>query len=132
MAGLFFPLHLLRVQGFYFCPETYQAHTSVYSGFSDINAIIQPKHHKRLQGFTAVFPSICPIPSHTTQQPHKPPMHRLRHAGGYTVKRRPSTDTRDTTATPDAVQVSTAAYYNKVYKGAAVHLCYRSMPGGAS
>lgn len=38
----------------------------------------------------------------------------------------------DTTATPDAVQVSTAAYYNKVYKGATVRLCYRSMPDGTA
>lgn len=36
----------------------------------------------------------------------------------------------DTTATPDAVQVSTAAYYNKVYKSAAHRkLC---QPGGVS
>lgn len=35
-------------------------------------------------------------------------------------------------ATPDAVQLSTAAYYNKVYKGAAVRLCYRSMPDGTA
>lgn len=30
----------------------------------------------------------------------------------------------DTSATPDAVQVSTAAYYNKVYKGAGVRLLW--------
>jgi len=55
MAGLFFTLHLLRVQGFYFYPAAYQPHTSVHSGFSAINAIIQPKHQKPLQGFVWAF-----------------------------------------------------------------------------
>nr|DAL87238.1 MAG TPA: hypothetical protein [Caudoviricetes sp.] len=31
-------MHLLRVQGFYFCPAAYQPHTSVYSGFSATDA----------------------------------------------------------------------------------------------
>ena len=38
----------------------------------------------------------------------------------------------DTTATPDAVQGCAATYYNKVYKGAAVRTCYRSISGGAA
>ena len=39
MAGLFFCLASDTVQGFYFCPITYQPRASVYSSFSDINAI---------------------------------------------------------------------------------------------
>ena len=38
----------------------------------------------------------------------------------------------DTTAAPGVVQASTAAYYNKVYKGAGVRPCYGSMPDGAT
>ena len=82
------------MQGFYFCPATYELPTSVYSGFYSVHAIIQPKCQNRLQGFTAAFPLICPIPAHTIQQPHKPPIHRLFHAGGHSVKRCTCTDTR--------------------------------------
>ena len=34
-----FALHLLRVQGFSFCPAAYQPRTSVYSGLYAIHAI---------------------------------------------------------------------------------------------
>ena len=47
---------------------------------------IQIKRQDRLQGFTAAFPLILPISAHTIQQIRKPPIHRLRHAGGHTVK----------------------------------------------
>ena len=39
---------------------------------------------------------------------------------------------QDTSTTPDTVQVNAAAYYNKVYKGAAVRRYYRSMPDSAA
>jgi hypothetical protein len=54
LAGLFLPC-IDTVQGFYFYPAAYQPHTSVHSGFSAINAIIQPKHQKPLQGFVWAF-----------------------------------------------------------------------------
>nr|DAE75249.1 MAG TPA: hypothetical protein [Caudoviricetes sp.] len=113
------------VQGFSFCQAACEPLTSVYSGLSVVHAIIRPKRQNRLHGFTVAFPLICHTPAHAIQQLHKPPIHRLRSAGGHTIKRSISTDTRRT-ATPDAVQGRVAAYYNKVYKGAAV---YRSMPG---
>lgn len=56
--------------------------------------IIPPQRKNRSQGFTAAFPLICPIPAHTIQQLHKPLIHRLRHAGGHTVKCSASTNTR--------------------------------------
>lgn len=93
MAGLFFCLASDTVQGFYFFPAAYQPRASVYNCFSAIHAIIPPQHQKRLQGFTWVFPLICSIPAHTIQQIHKLPMHRLRHAGGHTIKRSIPTDT---------------------------------------
>lgn len=40
--GFSFALHLLMVQGFYFCQAAYQPHTSVYSGSSVVHAIIPP------------------------------------------------------------------------------------------
>lgn len=55
---------------------------------------IPPQPKKRLQDFVGAFPLIRPIPAHTIQQPHKPPIHRLRHVGWHTVKRRTSSDTR--------------------------------------
>lgn len=82
------------VQGFSFCPAAREPHTSVYSAICIIHAIIQTKRKNRLQGFTAAFPFICPIPAHTIQQPHKPPIRRLRSARGHTVKRCTSTNTR--------------------------------------
>lgn len=82
------------VQGFSFCPAAYQPRTSVYSGFSAANAIIQPKRQNHLQGFAAAFPLIRPIPAHTIQQMYKLPIHRLRNAGWHTVKCCTSTNTR--------------------------------------
>nr|DAE76411.1 MAG TPA: hypothetical protein [Caudoviricetes sp.] len=94
MAGLFFCLVSAEGARLLFCPATYQPRASVYSGFSAHHAIMPHKRQKRLQGFTGAFPLICPIPAHTIQQPHKPPMHHLRHAGGHTVKRSTRTDIR--------------------------------------
>lgn len=115
-AGLFFYLASDTVQGLYFCPATYKPQASVYSGFSAINAIIPPQHQKRLQGFTAAFPLIYPIPAHTTQQPHKPPIHHPRHAGGHTVKCCTSTDTRHYRRTGTLYRAAQPPYYNNVYK----------------
>ena len=92
--GFSFALHLLRVQGFSFCPAAYQPHASVYSGFSVVRAIILSQSQNRLQGFTAAFPLILPISARTIQQSHKPPIRQLRHAGGHTVKRYTSANTR--------------------------------------
>ena len=93
--GFYFALHLLRVQGFSFCPAAYQPPTSVFTvAFLSSVQFIPPQSQNRLQGFTAAFPLICPIPSHTIQQSHKPPMHHLCHAGWHTIKRSTPTDTR--------------------------------------
>lgn len=95
LAGFFFCLAPAEGAGLFFCPATYQPRASVYSGFSAVHAkFIRSKRQNRLQGFTAEFLLICHIPAHTIQQTRKPPIHRLRHAGGHTVKRCTSTDTR--------------------------------------
>lgn len=95
MAGLFFCLASAEGAGLLFCPAAIQPHTSVYSGLSVVNAkFMRPKRQNRLQGFTVAFPLICSIPAHAIQQSHKPPIHRLRSAGGHTVKCCTSTNTR--------------------------------------
>nr|DAZ63410.1 MAG TPA: hypothetical protein [Caudoviricetes sp.] len=82
------------MQGFYFCPAARKPHTSVYSGLFAAHAIIPQQRKKRLQSFTVVFPLILSIPAHTIQQPHKPPIHHLRHAEWHTVKRSTFTNTQ--------------------------------------
>lgn len=123
-------MHLLGVQGFYFCPATYELPTSVYSGFYSVHAIIQPKCQNRLQGFTAAFPLICPIPAHTIQQIHKPPIHRLRHAGGHTIKRCTRTDTRHQRHARTLYSSAQPPHYNKVYKGTRVRPVIDPCPAG--
>lgn len=52
---------------------------------------------KTSKAFTGLYSSVSvnlTIPAHTIQQPHKPPIYRLRHAGWHTVKRSTSIDTR--------------------------------------
>lgn len=82
------------MQGFYFCPAARKPHTSVYSGLFAAHAIIPQQRKKRLQSFTVVFSLILSIPAHTIQQPHKPPIHHLRHAEWHTVKRSTFTNTQ--------------------------------------
>ena len=63
-----------------------------------------------------------------TQAAYTPPaQHRRAYRQAQHLQHIP-----DTTATPDAVQVSAAPYYNKVYKGAKVCPCCGSMPGSAT
>lgn len=81
---------------------------------------IPPQPKKRLQDFVGAFPLIRPIPAHTIQQPHKPPIHRLRHVGWHTVKHRTSSDTRYQRHTGTPYRPAQPPYYNKVYKGATV------------
>lgn len=120
------------VQGFCFARRRMSRAQAFIAAFLLSMKIIQPKRQNRLQGFTAAFPCICSIPSHTIQQPHKPPIHRLRHAGGHTVKRCTSIDTRHHRRTGTLYRSAQPPYYNNVYKGAAVRTCYRSIPGGAA
>ena len=87
-------MHLLRVQGFSFARQRISHAQAFTAAFLPSMQFIRSKRQNRLQGFTAEFLLICHIPAHTIQQTHKPPIHRLRHAGGHTVKRCTSTDTR--------------------------------------
>jgi hypothetical protein len=85
------------VQGFSFCPAVYQLLTIVYGCLSAVNAIYTtttPKPFTGLyRGFSVDFPYFSAYNTAAAQAAY-------------------------TTAAPDAVKLSTAAYYNKVYKGA--------------
>jgi hypothetical protein len=112
MAGIFFCLASDTVQGFYFALLQYnpiQAFTVRFVLFVQLYRTRYKTAHRALQ---ALF---------------------LRFALFYRPRYQTDTSGYNTAcATPDAVQLSTAAYYNKVYKGAAVRLCYRSMPDGTA
>ena len=106
--GFSFALHLLRVQGFYFCPAAIQPHTSVYSVFCVVNAVYRPRYktvHRALQWH---FLRFYPFSRHIYQTdtsgyntiyatlehahaPGRPPAHTRyhRHAGRCTGQHRP-------------------------------------------
>lgn len=95
MAGLFFCLASAEGAGLFFLPGGVQAkYKRLQHVLCSPCRVIQHTLQNSSHGFTGAFPLICPIPAHTIQQTHKPPIHRLRHAGGHTVKRCTSTDTR--------------------------------------
>lgn len=119
-AGLFFCLAPAEGAGLLFCPYTIHPHTSIYSAFCIVHAVIPPTPQNSAQGFTWAFPLIRPIPAHTIQQSHKPPIHHLRHVGGHTVKRNTSTNTKTQPPRRTLYRSAQPPYYNKVYKGAAV------------
>lgn len=114
--------------GLLFCLAAYQPHTSPYSGLSAVHAIIRPKRQSRLQGFTAAFPLIWPVPAHAIQQSHKSPIHHLCHAGGHTVKRSICPQYQIPPPRLTLYKSAQPPYYNNVYKGAPMRPCYRFMP----
>lgn len=83
MAGLFFCLASAKGAGFLFCSDAKQPHTSVYSVFCRVNAIIQPTPQNSTQGFAGAFPAICPILPLQIPGRHKRIKCSLRHAGAY-------------------------------------------------
>lgn len=130
LAGFFFCLASAEGAGLLFLPGGVSAkHKRLQHSLYHPCKIIPPKHQKPLQGFTVAFPLIWPIPAHPIQQPHKPPIHRLRHAGGHTVKRCTSTDTRHHRRTGTlyrSVQPHIIIRYTRVRH------CYGSMPDSAA
>ena len=93
-AGLFFCLASAEGAGLLFFPAAIQPHTSIYSVFCAVNAVIPPTPQNNAQGFTMAFPAILPIPPHTIPNRHNKPLHSLRHAGAPTSARTLCTDTR--------------------------------------
>lgn len=132
MAGLFFCLASAEGAGLLFCPVAIQPNTSVYGGFYAIHAVIPPTPQNIAHGFTGVFPTIAPAqpPANTrpTQAAIMPPAPR------WSVPQRRSASGTYQIPAPHRTLYNLAQppYYNKVYKGATVRPCYRSMPDGAT
>lgn len=131
MVGFFFCLASAEGAGLLFCPATIQPHTSVYSGFYIIHELYRPRNktaHGALQKlfrlFAAFFSLLCGGVSSYTAPP----------ATRWSISQRRSTSSEYQIPAPRRTLYRTAQppYYNKVYKGAAVCLCYRSMPDGAT
>lgn len=120
MAGFFFCLASAEGVGLLFCPAAIQPHTSVYSGFYYVHARLYRHRnktaHRDLQGLFLQFVPLSRRRYQTDTSSYNTVCDTLEraHAPG-----RPA-PIPDTTATPDAVQLSTAAYYNKVYKSASL------------
>lgn len=118
MAGLFFCLASVEGAGLLFCPAAIQPHTSVYSAFFAINEVIPPTPQNSTQVFAGAFPvDLLHSSAHNTaatQTAYAPsaPRWRAYHQAQYLHRYQIPPPNRD------AVQLSTAAYYNKVYKGA--------------
>jgi hypothetical protein len=101
-------LHLLRVQGFYFCPAAYQPHTSVYSSFFAVHANYTAQTPKPFTGLcSGVSVDFTNFSAHNTEA-NKPPILTCATLDGTPSSAAPA-PIPDTTATPDAAQVSTAA-----------------------
>lgn len=130
MTGLFFCLASAEGAGLLFLPG---GNTAPYKRLqrvlcSPCKVIITHAAKQRTGLYRGISVNLTHSSAHNTTTTQTT-MHRLRHVGGHTVKRSTSIYP-DATATPDAVQGRVAAYYNKVYKGAA----YRKpcQPGGVS
>lgn len=128
-GGAFFCLASAEGVGLLFCPAAHEPHTRVYSWFCAVNAIIPHTIQNSAQGFTGAFSCDCTCSTahdtRPTQAVIMPPVPRW----SVLQRRNTSSTYQNTTATPDAVQVSTAAYYNKVYKRVQ-HTVDRTSPAG--
>lgn len=80
--------------GLLFCSDAIQPHTSVYSVFCRVDAIIPPTPQNSIHGFTAAFPAIAPVQPPAITARHKRLLYHLRHGGAHTSARTRSTDTR--------------------------------------
>lgn len=101
------------VAGLFFCPAAIQLYTSVYSGFYTVHASYTTYATKRRTGLYRRFS--CGL-SHLTA-------HNTRPAQAAIMPPAPRRTLYRSTQPP---------YYNKVYKGATVCPCYRSMPDSAA
>ena len=130
MTGLFFCLAPAEGAGLLFCPVAIQPHTSVYSVFHAVNAVIQPTPQNSAQSFTGDFPAIRRVlqllyggvSSYAVQPARRWRTHQ-RTNRLYQYQITPPRRTLYRSAQPP--------YYNKVYKSSGAP-CYRSMPDGAA
>lgn len=112
MTGLFFCLAPAEGAWLLFCPAAIQPHTIVYSAFFAVHASYIANAAKQRTGLYSVISGNLPCFTAIIYV-HPAILHHLRHAGRLYRSAQPP-------------------YYNKVYKGAAVRPCYRSMPDCAA
>ena len=131
MAGLFFCLASAEGAGLLFCPDAIQTHASIYGVFCAIHAkLYRPRRKTAHRALQWRFLRLCPL----NRPLYRTGTSSYNNTGCDTLERahapgRPA-PIPNTSATPYAVQVSTAAYYNNVYKGAAHRKSCQ--PGGVS
>ena len=131
MAGLFFCLASAEGAGLLFFHAAIQPHTSVYSAFCPVHAVIPPAQQNSAHGFTAAFPAIDPFKRQQYQTctggynttcttlesitaPGRPPAHTRYHRHARTLHR---------SAQPP--------YYNTAYKRVQ-HTADHASPAGSA
>lgn len=141
MAGLFFCLASAEGAGLLFCQATIQPNANVHIVFYTIHASYTAHAAKQHTGLCRRFSSYLPCFAAAVWRVHPAIPRRLHHAGTYHSTRAPYSLYQIPPPHMDAVQVSTAAYYNKVYKGAppvmdpcqtAQHTADHASPAGSS
>jgi hypothetical protein len=125
--GFSFALHPLRVQGFYFALLQCIHIQAFTAAFILSMQLYHPRYKTEHRDLQELFLRFLPF-YHRRYQPRISGYNAACATLGRITAPQRLQRIPDTSATPDAVQVSTAAYYNKVYKGAA----YRRpcKPGG--
>ena len=110
------------MQGFYFCPATYQPRTSACNGLSAIHAI--NNYTATMQkAFTGLYRCVSGNLTHFTAYNTRPAKSDITPpAPRWSVSQRRNTSTNTKTQPPRRTLYRSAQppYYNKVYKGAAV------------
>ena len=124
-------MHLLRVQGFYFVQmqcSPYKRLQRVLFRSCSYTAHTAKRHTWLYRRFSCDFPYSTARDTRPKQAAIIPPATR------WSTSQRRSTSSAYQIPAPRRTLYRTAQppYYNNVYKGAAVCLCYRSMPDGAT
>lgn len=132
MAGLFFCLAPAEGAGLLFCPAAIQLHASLYSAFFAVNAVYTAHVSKQRTGICSGVSVDCAYLTITDTRPTKAAI--IPPATRWSTYTRPDGLHRYQIPTPRRTLYRSAQppYYNKVYKGAEVRPCYRSMPDSAA
>ena len=116
-------MHLLRVQGFYFALLQCIHIQAFTAAFILSMQLYHPRYKTEHRDLQELFLRFLPF-YHRRYQPRISGYNAACATLGRITAPQRLQRIPDTSATPGAVQVSTAAYYNKVYKGAGVRLLW--------
>ena len=123
---------ILTGAGLLFCSDAIQTHASVYSAFCRVNANYIAHATKRRTELYSGFSCDCASSTVHDTRPTQVAIIPPAPLWSISQHRSTSTDTRYKTLCRTLYRSVQPPYYNKVYKGAAVRSCYRSMPDGAA